>query len=169
MAYVRIKPERQLAAGLSDAPAVTEATRVLAENVVTAMRELTYGRALETGQLAASWHATRIGTGWRARSTMERALFIEGGTGTLAVTPRGTFRVVRPKKRSSGGGPKFLRFTAPVAWNVPPGTVMYRRWVKGVVPQHIARDAGRRAGTWNGVTWTESPHPINQATETRGY
>ncbi len=163
MAWVKVKTDRELSRMLAANRTVSEGTRAVAEHVTGTMRQLTYGRAVETGRLAASWETVRTPDGYRCRSTVPQALYIEGGTGTVADTPRGRMRIVTPRRG------RVLRFPAPTSWNVPTGTIMYRRWVKGVTPQHIARDAGRAAAALPGVTWRESQSPINRATDTVGY
>lgn len=164
MGWVKTASTAQLQRRLTNHPTVVEGVRTVTVRLEATTRELTYGRAVETGQLAQSWKTVRTRQGWRVESDLPSAVFIEGGTGKTETTKRGTFRVVRPRTA------RMLRFPAPTSWaDTPPGTIMYRRWVKGVTPQHVLRDAGRSTGTLTGVRWNESAHPINQATETRGY
>ncbi len=160
----RVATQRQIEQAFSASPQVQRGIKAVADELEAQARQLTYGRALETGQLARSWQTVKTGeASYTVFSADPKAVWAEGGTGKPESTPRGRMRVIRPKRG------KALAFTAPTHWNTPPGTLVIRKWVKGWDPQHILRDAGRIVGRMSALRWRESASPINRATKTQDY
>lgn len=159
MAWIRVAPQQTIDRALSASSVVDKQVRSVAVQLEREARQLAYGRAVETGQLANSYRAERTRRGWRVASSDRKALWAEGGTGRPENTKQyGRIRVIRPRRS------KFLRFPSPTSWPGPAGIPIFRRWVRGWEPQHILRDAGRALGRLPGITWRESAHPINRAT-----
>lgn len=161
----KVASQKQIERAFSASPQVQRGMKAVADELEAQARQLTYGRALETGQLARSWQTVKTGeASYTVFSTDPKALWAEGGTGKPESTPRGRMRIVRPRRG------KALAFPAPPTWkSVPTGTMVIRKWVKGWDPQHILRDAGRIVGRMSTLRWRESGNPINRATKTQDY
>ena len=154
----------QIERALTSCQQVDRQMRAVAVGLEAEVRQTTFGRAVETGQLARSWRTVRVGPStYVVGSPSKIAVFAEGGTGKPEQTSEGVRRMVRPKKA------KALRFAAPTNWRVPVGTIVYAKRVRGWEPQHLLRDAGRTMGLRRGLSWRESANPINRATAQRDY
>ena len=159
-----VVPRNQIERTVAACPQVERQMRAVAVGLEAEVRQTTFGRAVQTGELARSWRTVRVAPStYVVGSTSKVAVFAEGGTGRPEQTRQGLRRVVRPKKA------KALRFPAPPGWRVPVGSIVYAKYVKGWEPQHLLRDAGRAIGRRRGLSWRESANPINRATAQRDY
>lgn len=161
----KVASQHQIEQAFTASLQVQRGMKGVADQLEAQARQLTYGRAVQTGRLAQSWRTVQTGDAtYRVFSDDPKAVFQEGGTGKPESTPRGRMRVIRPKRG------KALAFPSPPHWKgVPTGTTVVRKWVKGWDPQHILRDAGRIVGTRHMLRWRESASPINRATKTQDY
>ena len=159
-----VVPRNQIERAVGGCPQVERQMRAVAVGLEAEVRQTTFGRAVQTGELARSWRTVRVAPSTYVVGSISKvAVFAEGGTGKPESTPQGVRRMIRPKKA------KVLRFAAPTNWRVPVGTMVYAKRVQGWEPQHLLRDAGRAIGRRRGLSWLESANPINRATAQRDY